>query len=166
MFVPWYKLMRTLYGCITKPPASGQAPTALTVRQRCMSSNVMFLLSHLTIRTVHSRLGRVPVPAMISVVEGGDDEDDTISVSSSQVPSQVATSSQAASQLPRDTRYPRTASGVRRVDDAILSLVQHMTDTSAIQDRLQTAEQEASRPRIAFCQWMGLEMGKLDEPLG
>ena len=40
-----------------------------------------------------------------------------------------------------------------------------MMDTSAIQDRLQTAEQAASIPSIAFCQLMGLEMAKLDEPL-
>ena len=40
-----------------------------------------------------------------------------------------------------------------------------MGDNTAIQDRLQTTEQEAARPRIAFCQWMGLEMAKLDELL-
>ena len=175
MFVPcilagthvhtWFKSMRTLFRRLTKKKSSGQATKVLTARQRWMVANFQFLSAHLTIRTPHSQLGRVPIPATVSVAEGDDNEDDAISVSSSQVPSQVATSSQAASQQPQDTRSPRATSGVRRVDDAILSLVQHMTETSAIQDHLQTAEQEASRPRIAFCQWMGLEMAKLDELL-
>ena len=130
-----------------------------------MSSNFKFLSSHVTICTPHSQLGRVPIPATVSVVEGGDDEDDAISVSSSQAPSHVATSSQAASHQPRDTRSPRAASGSRRVDDAILSLVERMKENSAIHELLQTAEQEASRPRIAFCQCIGLEMAKLDEML-
>ena len=69
-----------------------------------MSSNFKFLASHLTIHTAHSQLGRVLVPATVSVVEGGDNEYDAISVSSSQEPSQVATSSQSASHQPRDTR--------------------------------------------------------------
>ena len=51
------------------------------------------------------------------------------------------------------------------MDDAILSVVEQMNVNTAIQDRLQTAEQEAFRPCIAFCQWIGLEMAKLDEPL-
>ena len=85
--------MRTLYGRITKPKSSGAAAKVLTARQRWMSSNFKFLVSHLTIRTPHSQLGRVPVPAMVSVAEGGDDEDHAISVSSSQAPSWVATSS-------------------------------------------------------------------------
>ena len=92
-------------------------------------------------------------------------EDDAISVSLSQVPSQVATTSQAASQQPRDMRSPRASSGVRRVDDAILSLVERMNVNTAVQNHLQTAEQEASRPLVAFCRWMGLDMAKLDEPL-
>ena len=51
------------------------------------------------------------------------------------------------------------------MDDVILSLVEWMNVNTAIQDHLQTAELEASRPRGTFCQWMGLEMGKLDELL-
>ena len=89
----WYKSMRKLYRRITKPPASGQAPKVLTARQCWVSSNFKFLASHLTIRTAHSQLRRVLVPATVSVVDGGDDDDDAISVSSIQVPSQVATSS-------------------------------------------------------------------------
>ena len=55
-----------------------------------MASNCQFLASQLTIHTPHSQLGRVPIPATVSVGEGDEDEDDAISVSSSQVPSQVA----------------------------------------------------------------------------
>ena len=51
------------------------------------------------------------------------------------------------------------------MDDAILLLVVHMNKNTAIQDHLQSAEQEPARPCIVFCQWMGLEMAKLDEPL-
>ena len=39
-----------------------------------------------------------------------------------------------------------------------------MNVTSAAQDHLHTAE-EASRPRMAFCHWIGLEVAKLDETL-
>ena len=70
MFVPcilagthvktWFKLMRTLYGCLTKPKL-------LTVRQRWMASNFKFLTSHLTIHMPHSQLGRVPITVMVSV---------------------------------------------------------------------------------------------------
>ena len=127
-----------------------------------MASNFSFLDSHVTVRTQTSQLGRLTVPAPAS---GVNEDDDTISVTSSQAPNQVATSSQGASQQPHDTGSPQASSGVRRVDDAILSLVEQMNVNTAIQDHLQTAEQEASRPRVAFCQWMGLEMAKLDEPL-
>ena len=135
-----------------------------------MVANFQLLSAHLTICMPHSGLGRVLIPAALSVPEGdverGDDEDDAISVSSSQVPSQLATSSQAgASQQPHDRKSPWAASGRKRVDNAILSLVVRMNKNTAIQDRLQSAEQEAARPRIAFCQCMGLEMAKLDEPL-
>ena len=51
------------------------------------------------------------------------------------------------------------------MDAAILTLVERIKDNSAIHDRLQTTEQEASRPCIAFCRWMRLEMATLDEPL-
>ena len=119
----WYKSMRTLYGHISKPKSSGVAGKMLTARQRWMSSKFKFLTSHLTIRSAHSQLGRVLIPAMVSVAELGDDEDDATSVSSSQAPSQVATSSQAPSHQPCDTKCPRAPFGGRRVDDAILLLV-------------------------------------------
>ena len=127
-----------------------------------MASNFSFLDSHMTVRTQTSQLERLTVPAPAS---GVDEEDDAISVTSSQVPSQVATSSQGTSQQPSDTRSPRPSSGVRRVDNAILSLVEQMNMNTAVQNRPQTTEQKASRPRIAFFQCMGLEMAKLDEPL-
>ena len=93
-----------------------------------MCSNLQFLAAHLNICMPYSQLGRVPIAAPVTVAERDDNEDDAISVSSSQVPSQVATSSQAASQPPRDKRFPRAASGGKRVDNAILSLVEHMRD--------------------------------------
>ena len=131
-----------------------------------MASNFTFLDSHRTVRTKTSQLGRLTVPA--ATTSGVDDDEDARSVTSSQAPGQVATSSQASqppTQPPHDSRSPRAGTGVRRVDDAILSLVDRMSVNTAVQDRLLTAEQEASRPRIAFCQWMGLEVAKLDETL-
>ena len=173
MFVPCILAgthVTTLFGRLTRMKTSGQAPKVLTVRQRWTVSNFQFLVSHVTIRTPHSRLGSVPIPATVSVpevdVERGNDESDAVSVSSSQGPSQLPTSSQAAaSQQPHDRSSSRSASSGKRVNDAILSLVARMSDNTAIQDRLQSVEQEAARPRCAFCQWMGLEMAKLDEPL-
>ena len=126
-----------------------------------MASNLTFLDSHWTIRTKISQLGRLMVPAATTSVV--NDDEDAISVTS-QAPGQVATSTQA-SQPPHDSRSPRAASGFRRVDDAILSIVERMNVTTAVQDHLLTAEQEASRLHIAFCQWMGLEVAKL-EPYG
>ena len=81
-----------------------------------MVANFQFLSAHLCIRMEHSQLGRVPTPASLSVpegdVEGGDDDDDAVSVTSSQVPSQLPTSAQAAaSQPPCDRRDPKAASG-------------------------------------------------------
>ena len=105
------------------------------------------------------------IPATVSVLEGDDDEDDATSVISSQAPSQVATSSQATSQPPHDKWSSRAASTGRKLDDAIFSLVDQMKENSAVHDRLQTAEEAAARPRIAFCQWMGLELAKLNELL-
>ena len=34
-----------------------------------------------------------------------------------------------------------------------------------MQDQLTATLQEAARPRVAFCQWMGLEVANLDEQL-
>ena len=44
------------------------------------------------------------------------------------------------------------------MDDAILSLVAHMNENTVVQDHLQSTEQEAARPYVAFCQWMVLEI--------
>ena len=111
----WFKFMRTLFGWLTRTEMSGQATKVLTTRQCWMVANFLFLSAHLTIHTPHSQLGRVLIPATLSVMEGdverGDDEDDAVSVSSSQAPSQVATSSQATtSQKPHDRRSPLAAS--------------------------------------------------------
>ena len=38
----WFKSMRTLYGRLTKPKSSGQAPKVLTVTQCWMASNFKF----------------------------------------------------------------------------------------------------------------------------
>ena len=95
----------------------------------------------MTVRTQTSQLGRLMVTAPASLV---DEEDDAISVTLSQVPSQVSTSSQGAIQPPHDTSSSRALSGVRRVDNTILSVVERMNMNTAVQDHLQTAEQEAS----------------------
>ena len=47
----------------------------------------------------------------------------------------------------------------------ILKLADQLSQNTGMQDRLQSAVQESAKPRIAFCQWMGLEMSKLDEEL-
>ena len=154
----WLKSMRTLYGHLKKLPASGQAPRVLTARQQWMMSNLQFLVTHMSIHTAHRQLGKVTVAPPVTVVEGDDDEEDAISVTSSHAPSQLATTSKAGSQPPLDRRSPQPASGGKKVDNAILSLLDRMKDNTAIQNRLQSAEQEASRPCVAFCQWMGLEM--------
>ena len=83
-----------------------------------MASNFSFLDSHMTVCTQTSQLGRLTVQAPAS---GVDEEDEAISLTSNQGPSQVATSSQGASQQAHDNRSPRASSGVRRVDEAILS---------------------------------------------
>ena len=111
-----------------------------------MASNLQFLASHLTIHTPHSQLGRMQIPATIAAAEADDEDDDAISVSSSQAPSQVTTSSQATSQPAHDRRSPRAALAGKRVDNAILTLVECIKDNSAIHDHLKTAEQETILP--------------------
>ena len=83
---------------------------------------------------------------MVTVAEGDNDNEDAISVTSSQAPSQVASTSQASSQPPRDRRFPRAAAGSRKVDEAILSLLDRMKDNTAIQECLESAEQAAAIP--------------------
>ena len=147
----WLKSMRTLYRCLRKPPASGQCPRVLTARQWWMISNLQFLSTHISVRAPHSQLGKIMVAPTVTVAEGDDNDEDAVSITSSQAPSQVATTSQAGSQPPRDRRSPRAASGGKKVDDGILSLLDRMKDNTAIQDSLESAEQEAARPRVAFC---------------
>ena len=86
----------------------------------------------------------MPTPAALPVPEGdverGDDGDDAVSVTSSQAPSQLPTSAQAAaSQQPRDRRAPRATSSGKRLDDAILTLVARMNEKTAMQDHLESA---------------------------
>ena len=40
-----------------------------------------------------------------------------------------------------------------------------MSANTAVQDRLFTAEEEASKTCVAFCKWMWLEVAKLDESI-
>ena len=95
--------MGTLFGCMKKK-TSGQVPKVLTVRQCWMLANFQFLSAHLCILMKHSQLGRVQTPALLSVlegdVEGGDADDDAISVISSPAPCQLPTSAQATASLP------------------------------------------------------------------
>ena len=54
----------------------------------------------MSVRVPHSQLGKITVAPMVTAVEGDDDDQDAISVSSSHAPSQVATTFQAGSQPP------------------------------------------------------------------
>ena len=51
------------------------------------------------------------------------------------------------------------------MDEAIRKLVDRLSDNTAVQDRFKSAVQEGNSARVAFCQWMELEMSKLDEEL-
>ena len=77
----------------------------------------------------------------------------------------TVTSGATYRQPPRDRRAPRVASGGKQVDCAIVKLCNHLTENTGIQDRLQSTVQEDTRPCVAFCQWMGLEVANLDEQL-
>ena len=79
----WLKSMRTLYGCLRKLPASGQPPKVLTARQRWMMSNLQFLLTHMSVCAPDSQLGKITVASTVTVVEGDDDDEDAISITSS-----------------------------------------------------------------------------------
>ena len=68
------------------------------------------------------------------------------------------------SQPPPDRRPKAPSSGSgKRIDKAILKLADCLSQNTGMQDRLATAVQERASPGLAFCQWMGLEMSKLDE---
>ena len=165
--------MRTLFGHLKKKK-SGQAVKAHTVRQKWTMSNFQFLSGHLCIRIAHSQLGRVPLPSLQVELEGedeGGDDDDVASVTYNQVPSQLSSTSQAGPVKHHShDRRPRAASSTgsstgKRVDEAILKLVDWLSQNTGMQDRLQSAVKKSAKPNIAFCQWMGLEMSKLDEEL-
>ena len=108
------------------------------------------------------------IPTLPVEEEEGGDDDDTASRSSSQPPStQLPSTSQVGrSQPPRDRRprAPSSGSG-KHVDEAILKLADFLSQNTGVQDRLATAVQDSTDPRLAFCQWMGLEMSKLDKEL-
>ena len=59
---------------------------------------------------------------------------------------------------------PSSGSG-KCVDETILKLSDHLSQNTGVQDQLATAVQESTSPHLAFCQWMGLEMSKLDNEL-
>ena len=51
----------------------------------------------------------------------------------------------------------------KRVEEAILKLADCLSQNTGMQDWLQSTVQESAKHSIAFCQWMGLEMSKVDE---
>ena len=163
----WFKSMQMLFGHLKKK--SGQATKAHTARQKWTLSNFQYLSAHMCIQTDTSHLSRVPTAAL-QVDREGEDEggDDATSVTYSQVPSQLPSTSHASpSQAPCDRR-PRAVSSTgtgKRVYDAILKLADHLSQDTGVQDRLQSAVQESAKPDITFCQWMGSEMSKVDKEL-
>ena len=81
--------MRTLFGRLNKK-TSGQVAKKLTARQRWTKENFSFLSSHLVIQAEHTRLRKVPTPALPVGLEGedeGGDDEDAVSVTSSLLPS-------------------------------------------------------------------------------
>ena len=166
----WFKPMRTFFGRLKKKK-SGQAAKAHTARQKWTLSNFQFLSAHVCIWMGTSQLGRVPTQVLqvdpVAEDEGGDD-DDAASVTSSQAPSQLPSMSQAGPSQARCDGKPGAASSTgtgKRVDKTILKLADRFSQNTGMQDRLQSAVQESAKPCIAFCQWMCLEMSKLDEVL-
>ena len=53
----------------------------------------------------------------------------------------------------------------KRVDEAILKLANDLSQNAGMQDWLQSTVQEHAKPCFTFCQWMGLEVSKLDKEL-
>ena len=102
-------------------------------------ANFSFRLAHLCIRADHSQLGMVLIQAFQVGPEledeGGDDEDAT-SVTSSQVPSQLHSSSQAGPSQPaqHDRRPPRPRSSAagRKVDKAIMKLADRLSQNTGM----------------------------------
>ena len=50
----------------------------------------------------------------------------------------------------------------KRVDEALRKLADRLSQNTGMQDWLAPAMQESTTPHLAFCQWMGLKMSKLD----
>ena len=78
-------------------------------RQQWTMANFQFLLAHLWIWANHSQLGRMHTPVLPVDPEGedeGGDDDDATSVTSSQAPSQLPSSSQYNELSPADS-YPQ-----------------------------------------------------------
>ena len=91
----WFQSMRTLFGWLKKK-TSGQGAKPLTERQKWMKANFSFLSAHLCIQADHSQLSRVHTPALQVDLEGedeGGDNEDASSVTSSQAPIQLPSSS-------------------------------------------------------------------------
>ena len=167
----WFKSMRTLCGRLKKKK-SGQAVKAPTARQKWTTQNFQFLTGHLCFRTSHSQLGRVTVPELPKIPRGAMMEVMMMMMQAACPPAQPSTqptSTSQPSQVPRDRR-PRAAGGKdggtgKRVYEAILKLVDRLSDNTTVQNRIKSAVQQGNSARVAFCQWMGLEMSKIDEEL-
>ena len=138
----WYNSNRTMYGRLKKK-TSGQAAKKLTARQQWNRDNFGFLQAHLVICAEHSKLVKVTIPALPVDPEGedeGGEDNDAASVASSQLP----VSSQDAPTHPHDRRPPRpAASGSgRMLDEAMMKLVDKITENTCVLDRLQFTVQE------------------------
>ena len=166
-----FKSMRTLFGHLKKKTKLGQAAKAHTARQTWTLRNFLFLEAHLSIRMDTSQLGKVTVPELqpdLEEEEEGGDNHNAASHTSSQAPStQLPSKTQASpSQAPHDMRpRPASSGSGKHVNEAILKLADRLFQNIGMQDRLTTTVQESAKPCLAFCQWMGLEMSKLDEEL-
>ena len=165
----WFKSMWTLFGCLKKQTKLGQPAKPKTARQQWTLVNFQFISAHLSIWMDTSQLSRVSAPRLqldLEEEEEGGDDDDAASRNSSQAPStQLPNMAQASpSQAPCDRR-PRPASNGSGTcaDEAILKLADCLSQNTGVQYRLATAVQESPKPCLAFCQWIGVEMSKLDE---
>ena len=70
----------------------------------------------------------------------------------------------AASSYPHDRRplRPAGSGSGRKLDKAMMKLVDKITENTGMQDQLQSAVQEGAKPRFTFCQWMGAELSFID----
>ena len=125
-------------------------------------------MAHLVIHASHSQLGNMTISALKGDPERKDEEEDDedgISVTSIQLP----ISAQACPSHPHDRRPPRPgASGSgRNLDQAMMKLVEKITENTQPQDRLQFAVhvQESAKPCFAFCHCIGAELSFFDANL-